>query len=136
MILKQNEFEKLDKNNRKLISEKEKLEQEKKFYLNQKINLILKNQKKFLKKYQKYQKSKLLSQKKLNELLHILPNLALDDVPIGKDEKSNKLIKKFGKIKKFKFKPKSHTEIGLKNNEIDFDTSIKIIWIKICNFKK
>ena len=47
--------------------------------------------------------------------LHILPNLALDDVPIGKDEKSNKLIKKIGKIKKFSFKPKSHVEIGFKN---------------------
>ena len=55
-----------------------------------------------------------------------LPNLALDDVPIGKDEKSNKLIKKFGNIKKFSFKPKSHVEIGLKNNEIDFDTLSKL----------
>ena len=47
-------------------------------------------------------------------------------MPIGKDEKSNKLIKKVGKIKNFKFKPKSHVEIGLKNNEIDFDTSTKL----------
>ena len=29
-------------------------------------------------------------------------------------------------LKKFSFKPKSHIEIGLKNNEIDFDTSIKL----------
>ena len=36
-------------------------------------------------------------------LLYFLPNLALDDVPIGKDEKSNKLIKKFGNIKKIFF---------------------------------
>ena len=95
------------------------------FYQNQKINQILKNQKKFQKKYQRYPKNKLLS-KKLNELLHILPNLAQDDVPIGKDENSNKLIKKFGKIKKFSFKPKSHTELGLKSNEIDFDTASKL----------
>ena len=59
----------LDNKNRKLISEKEKLEQEKKFYQNQKINLILKNQKKFLKKYQNYQ-NKNIAQKKLNELLY------------------------------------------------------------------
>ena len=38
-----------------LISEKEKLEQEKKIYLNQKINQILKNQKKYQKKYLKFQ---------------------------------------------------------------------------------
>ena len=55
-----------------------------------------------------------------------MPNLALDDVPVGKDEKANKLIEKFGNIKKFSFKPKSHDQIGLKNNEIDFDTSIKL----------
>ena len=36
--------------NRDLINKKEKLEQEKKFYQNLKINLILRNQRKFLKK--------------------------------------------------------------------------------------
>ena len=38
------------------------------------------------------------SQKDINILLSNLPNLAIDTVPIGKDEKSNKLIKKDGKI--------------------------------------
>ena len=55
-----------------------------------------------------------------------MPNLALDDVPIGKDEKSNKLIIKNGNVKKFSFKPKSHIDIGKQNNEIDFDSSIKL----------
>ena len=49
-------------------------------------------------------------------LLHILPNVAQDDVPIGKDEKSNKVIKKAGNIKDFSFKPKSHVELGSKSN--------------------
>ena len=62
----------------------------------------------------------------MDELLHILPNLALEDVPIGKDEKSNKLIKKFGALKKFSFKPKSHSEIGMRENQIDFETSAKL----------
>ena len=39
-----NEFNKVDKINRELINEKELLEQEKKIYQNQKISLILKNQ--------------------------------------------------------------------------------------------
>ena len=34
------------------------------------------------------------SQKDINILLSNLPNLAIDTVPIGNDEKSNKLIKK------------------------------------------
>ena len=60
------------------------------------------------------------------KLLHFLPNLALDDVPVGKDEKSNKLIKKMENIKKFSFKFKSHIELG-KKIKIDFDTSINYL---------
>ena len=55
-----------------------------------------------------------------------MPNIALDDVPVGKDDKSNKLISQFGSIKKFSFKPKSHSEIGSKTNAIDFESSIKL----------
>ena len=59
-------------------------------------------------------------------MINIIPNIAQSDVPIGKDEKSNKLINKFGKIKEFSFKPRSHIEIGSKSNEIDFDTATKL----------
>ena len=55
-----------------------------------------------------------------------LPNIALDDVPVGKDESSNKIIKEFGEIKTFDFKVKSHVEIGEINKELDFDISSKI----------
>ncbi len=47
-------------------------------------------------------------------------------VPIGKDAKSNIFIKKKGDIKKFSFKIKSHIELGAKDQNIDFDTSIKL----------
>ena len=47
-------------------------------------------------------------------------------MPVGKDEKTNKLLDQFGTVKKFKFKPRSHIELGLKNKQIDFDTSIKL----------
>ncbi|MDC0477256.1 serine--tRNA ligase [Pelagibacteraceae bacterium] len=66
------------------------------------------------------------SQNNLNQILFSLPNIALNDVPIGRDEKSNKLIKKVGKIKNFSFKLKSHIEIGSIDTGIDFDTSIKL----------
>ena len=60
------------------------------------------------------------------DYLYILPNLAIDDVPIGKDDQANKIINKFGNVKKLSFKPKSHIEIGLKKQNIDLDTSIKL----------
>ena len=59
-------------------------------------------------------------------MLYIIPNLASDDVPIGKDSKSNKIIEQSGTKKEFPFSPKSHIEIGLKENQIDFDTSVKL----------
>ncbi len=121
-----NDFETLDTKNRLLISEKEKLEQEKKLLSKSKDQSNFKKSKDISEKISKISNDQLIAQNRLNELLHVLPNLALDDVPIGKDEKANKLIKKFGNIKKFPFKPKSHVEIGSKENNIDFETSIKL----------
>ena len=119
-------FERLDCKNRKLISEKEKLEQEKRVLSKLKDKSTFGKSKKISEKISKLSDEQLIAQNKLNELIHILPNIAQSDVPIGKDEKSNKLINKFGKIKEFSFKPRSHIEIGLKSNEIDFDTATKL----------
>ncbi len=121
-----NIFETLDSNNRKLINEKEKLEQEKKLLSKSKNKTNFEKSKKISEKISKLINEQIISQKKLNELLHNLPNLALEDVPVGKDEKTNKLIEKSGKIKKFTFKTKSHIEIGSKNNYIDFEASTKL----------
>ena len=121
-----NEFEKLDNINRKLINEKEKLEQEKKILSKSKDKLNFEKSKKISEEISKISKNQLISQKNINNVLNIMPNLALDDVPVGKDENSNKLISQNGNIRKFSFKPKSHIEIGLINNAIDFDTSTKL----------
>jgi seryl-tRNA synthetase len=73
-----------------------------------------------------YEKNLSEQKHKINNILHNLPNIHLDDVPVGEDSKSNKEIKKFGYIKNFNFKIKSHDEIGLERNLIDFDTATKI----------
>ena len=123
---KTDNFEKLDKYNRKLISEKENLEQKKGILSKSKDKSNFVKSKKISEDISKISKEQITAQYKLNELLHILPNLALDDVPIGKDEKSNKLVKKFGTIKDFSFKPKSHVDLGVKFNQIDFETASKL----------
>ena len=56
----------------------------------------------------------------------MLPNIAVDDVPIGKDENSNKEIKKVGEIPNFEFNPLSHYEIGKKLDLMDFDMASKV----------
>ena len=47
-------------------------------------------------------------------------------MPVGKNETSNKEIKKNGEIPTFDFKPLSHYEIGKKLNLMDFDTASKV----------
>ena len=119
-------FEKLDNTNRELISKKEKLEQEKKKLSKSNDKTNYAKSKKISEEISKITNEQVIAQKKLDDLLHILPNLALDDVPIGKDEKSNKLMSQIGKVKQFSFVPKSHIEIGSHENNLDFDTSIKL----------
>ena len=54
-----------------------------------------------------------------------MPNIALNEVPIGNDEGSNKEIKKIGEIPKFNFKVLSHNELGKKHALMDFEISNK-----------
>ena len=61
---------------------------------------------------------------KLNYLLSTIPNLVSDNVPYGKDENENKVIKTVGEIKKFDFTPKPHWELGTDLNIIDFERGV------------
>ncbi len=119
-------FNKLDKINRELIKEKELLEQEKKSLSKTKDKLNFEKSKKISEEIEKIIVKQNYSQNKLNEILHNLPNIADKSVPIGKDEKDNKLIKKEGNVKNFSFKIKSHIELGEKSQNIDFETSSKL----------
>ena len=120
------EFNRFDELNRKLILKKESLEQEKKSLSKSKDKSNFKKSKEISEEIYGLSKKQNESQKNLNQIIFSLPNIALNDVPVGKDEKSNKFIKKVGEIKNFTFKVKSHVEIGSKQKNIDFDTSIKL----------
>jgi len=121
-----NNFNRIDALNRDLIVKKEKLEQEKKILSKSKDKINFVKSKKISEEISILTKKQNLSQRDLNNILFSLPNIALDDVPIGKDDSLNKLIKKVGNIKDHNFKVKSHVELGAKNNDIDFETSIKL----------
>ena len=115
----------LDNKNRELIQNKEKLEQEKKIISKSQDKKQFSKSKEISKKIEDFEKSQLIIKKDIEKILSSLPNIALDDVPIGKDEKSNKEIKKEGNIAQFSFKPLSHYEIGKKLDLMDFDTATK-----------
>ena len=119
-------FSKKDSLNRDLIIKKEKLEQEKKILSKSKDQDNFIKSKKISEELSILTKKQNDSQKELNETLYSLPNLALNDVPVGNDDSFNKLIKKVGDIRNYNFKVKSHIELGTRNNGIDFETSIKL----------
>ncbi len=55
-----------------------------------------------------------------------LPNIPLDDVPVGEDESANLEIRKWGKPPEFKFAPREHFEIGEALGLMDFEQAAKI----------
>lgn len=67
-----------------------------------------------------------LVEKNLNENLYQLPNLPLPDVPVGKDEKDNKVLYEIGDKPKFNFEPKKHYEIGESLDIIDTERAAKV----------
>ena len=65
-------------------------------------------------------------QSNIREKLLNIPNLLDKTVPIGKDESDNKVIKKVGKIPKFKFLVKDHTDLALNLNLLDLEKASKV----------
>ena len=115
----------LDKKNRKLIQEKESLEQEKKIISKKNDKSLFSKSKEISEKILSINKDQSLIKDNLDNLLSSIPNVPLHDVPVGLNEDSNKEILKSGTIKKFSFKPKSHYELGENLKMLDFDLATK-----------
>jgi len=63
---------------------------------------------------------------KLNAALLTVPNIPHADVPIGKDESANKIIRTVGAPRKFDFKVRPHWEIGEIIGALDIPRGVKI----------
>jgi seryl-tRNA synthetase len=55
-----------------------------------------------------------------------IPNLALPEVPVGKDENDNVEIRKWGEPTQFDFEPRGHVELGEGSGMLDFPSAAKI----------
>ena len=115
----------LDKNNRKLIQKKETLEKEKKDISKSKDKSLFEKSKSISIEIDEITKKHIIIKKKLYDCLSNLPNLPMEDVPIGKNENDNVEISKNGEISNFNFKPKSHYELGENLKMLDFDLATK-----------
>ena len=115
----------LDEKNRKLITDKENLERDKKEISKKKDKTLFEKSKEISIEIENLTKKQSEIQNELNKILSNLPNLPHEDVPIGKDESSNKVVNTVGSIRNFDFKVKSHFELGEKLNMLDFDLATK-----------
>ncbi len=129
------EILKLDEERRRIISRVEKLKSEKNI-VSREIGNLLRQKKKAEKKIDETKKltdeiksldDKLLKiAEKLDTLLLTVPNISHDSVPVGAGPDSNKLVKSWGKPRRFDFKPLTHMDLADSLGIIDFARGAKI----------
>lgn len=73
--------------------------------------------------------------KEFNQLIICLPNISHSSVPVGQNEKQSKIIKKWGRTKKFNFAPRAHWELAEKLNLVDFKQAAKLSGARFWYFK-
>ncbi|MDR1008957.1 MAG: serine--tRNA ligase [Rickettsiales bacterium] len=54
------------------------------------------------------------------QLMWLVPNIPAPDVPVGKDDSENVVVRQVGKPREFGFAPKAHWELAEMNNWADF----------------
>ena len=118
-----NNLKLLDEENRKLIQKKESLESEKKDISKSKDETLFKRSKEISQELDFISKEQKNLKNSLDKILSNLPNIPHIDVPNGVDEKDNVEISKFGNVKNFDFKPKTHYELGENLKMLDFDVA-------------
>ncbi|HRA48779.1 MAG TPA: serine--tRNA ligase, partial [Thermomicrobiales bacterium] len=62
----------------------------------------------------------------LNQLLLEVPNLPLAEVPIGKDDSENVVVRQWGELPTYPFTVRPHWETGPELGIIDFERGVKI----------
>ena len=66
------------------------------------------------------------TESRYTKLALTIPNLVDESVPIGKDDTTNKEIKKWGKIPQFDFKVKDHIDISQSLDLVDLERAAKV----------
>jgi seryl-tRNA synthetase len=66
------------------------------------------------------------TEKSLEAILLWIPNVPHPDVPVGKDESFNRLIREWGSKPEFAFTPKDHVEVAEHNHLLDMQRGAKL----------
>ena len=74
-------------------------------------------------------------EQKLKDIILNIPNLPADDVPVGKDDSDNPVVRKWGEPTKFSFEPKAHWDIGEGLGILDFERAAKVTGARFTFYK-
>ena len=66
------------------------------------------------------------AEEQMRAVLTRIPNLTRDEVPVGRDERDNVEVKKWGTPRPFDFQPKPHWELGEQLGILDLERAAKI----------
>lgn len=75
-------------------------------------------------------------EEKLNYLLYRIPNKLHSSVPFGKDEDENVEVRRWGTPRKFDFPIKTHDELGVALDILDFERGSKLAGSRFTVYKK
>ncbi|OGD63763.1 serine--tRNA ligase [Candidatus Beckwithbacteria bacterium RBG_13_42_9] len=129
----------VDEKRRKLISEVEKIKQERNNLLHgvkgKPDALIIEKGKKFKEELVQLEPQLEEVEKEFLRLMCQIPNPAADDVKFGKNESENEVLRKWGEPKEFHFKIKDHLEIGEGLGMIDVNRAAKVSGSRFGYFK-
>ncbi len=65
-------------------------------------------------------------QNRIRNIALTIPNLPADDVPVGKDERDNQEISRWGEPRKYDFAVRDHVELGEMAGGLDFASAVKL----------
>ena len=72
---------------------------------------------------------------RLQEILLTIPNMPADDIPIGKDDSDNVVVRTWGEKTAFDFEPQAHWDIGEKLGILDFERAAKVSGARFTFYK-
>ena len=74
-------------------------------------------------------------EQKLKDIILTIPNMPADDVPIGKDDSDNPVVRKWSEPTKFSFEPKAHWDVGEGLGILDFERAAKVTGARFTFYK-
>jgi len=86
----------------------------------------IKNMRALSERIKKMEEVQRATEEHLTALLQTVPNMTHPEVPVGKDEAENKVLREIGKKPAFSFEPKEHWELGTALGVLEFEKAAEV----------